>query len=572
MTFSQFGQTVAALANSLSRSGVQRGDAVAIISNSRAEWCVADMAIQALGGITVGIYQSLSASEIAYVLHHSGAEHVIAENEEQLKKLEHISRNQIEIPEDERGPKQLVQLAFKSLYSFELAECAIPYTFLEELFSGNQKYDRPSSPGTSENDIASLVYTSGTTGTPKGVVQRHGNHLANIRQICETDILPSDIDHPTIFLYLPLAHSFGRTMSYLALLSRCIMHFPSIADSKSSRLDLTLISQDLSSSDANIVPTVPRLLEKARTGIISKSNSKGLLGSLIKTTLAAAEAVYRADGTCTFKERITFILTRPLRKLLAKKLFGKEFRFAIIGGAKLPIHVGAFFNGLEIPSFEGYGLTETCVVTNVNTPKFQRLGSIGKVLSNIELKIAEDGELLFRGPNICNGYWQAPTATAEAWDDNGWFHTGDIGTIDDDGFVFITDRKKELLVTAGGKKIPPQKIEVLLKQLPLISQAVLTGEGRQYCSALLTLNHQSVIEWAAGRTVLPKLNDWKELRAELQKHLDQVNSSLASYETVKNFYILDGDFSIDNGLLTPTLKVKRKLVINRYKDEISSMY
>lgn len=571
MSFAEFGLAVAALANSLRDNGVKRGDAVAIISNSRAEWCVADMAIQTLGGITVGIYQSLSASEIAYVLHHSGAEHIIAENEEQLKKLEFITHNSVELPEDERGPKQSVQLSFKSVYCFELADSTLPHTFLEELFSAREINERPSSPGTSENDIASLVYTSGTTGTPKGVIQCHGNHLSNIRQIHEIEILPSDIANPTIFLYLPLAHSFGRTMSYLALLGNCILHFPSIADPKSSRLDLTLISEDLSNSDANIVPTVPRLLEKARTGIISKGNSSGLLGKIIKATISSSEKRF-AGGSCGILESLVFLATTPIRRLLSKKLFGKAFRFAIIGGAKLPIHVGSFFNALEIPSYEGYGLTETCVVTNVNTPKFHRVGSIGKTLPEIDLRVAEDGELLFRGPNICSGYWQAPIATAEAWDDSGWFHTGDIGTIDSDGFVFITDRKKELLVTAGGKKIPPQKIEVLLKQLPLVSQAVLTGEGRQYCTTLLTLNPQSVTEWAAGRASPKKLNEWKELRAEIQKHVDQVNKGLASYETVKNFYILDNDFTIDNGLLTPTLKVKRKIVVARFKDEIASMY
>lgn len=571
MTFSEFGDAVSRLANSLKQSGVRRGDAVAIISNSRAEWCIADMAIQSLGGITVGIYQSLSAVEIAYVLHHSGSEHVICENEEQIKKIDWIAHNKVEIPEDERGPKQLVELSFRSVYSFELSDSPLPHTFFEELFNVPCE-ERPADPGTSEGDVASLVYTSGTTGTPKGVVQRHGNHLANIDQLHEIDILPSDIAHPTIFLYLPLAHSFGRTLSYLALLGNCVLHFPSIADQKSSRLDLTLISEDLGNSDANIVPTVPRLLEKARTGIISKSNSTGLLGRLIKATLSASEKIYYPENGCTVRDRLIFALTRPIRKLLTKKLFGKEFRYAIIGGAKLPVHVGAFFNGLQIPSYEGYGLTETCVVTNVNTPSAHRLGSIGKVLPRIEFRIADDGELLYRGPNICDSYWQAPTATAEAWDDSGWFHTGDIGTVDSDGFVYITDRKKELLVTAGGKKIPPQKIEVLLKQLPLISQAVLTGEGRQYCTALITLNPPSISEWAAGRTHSGSLNTWTELRAELQKHINHVNGGLASYETLKNFFILDQDFSIDNGLLTPTLKVKRKLVTTRYKEQIDSMY
>lgn len=571
----ELGGAVAKVASYLHNQGVRRGDPVAIISNTRAEWCVADLAIHSVGGVTVGVYQSLSAAEIAYILHHSGAEHVIAENEEQLNKLLQISQNPTTIPEDERGPKQSVQVELKSILSMEPSEAQIQHTYIEELFAEapDDELTSPTfNPETSPGDIASLVYTSGTTGTPKGVVQRHENHLANLRQLKAINIIPEDIPNPSIFLYLPLAHSFGRTMAYLALLGRCILQFSSIADHKTSRLDLALISDDLRSASSNIVPTVPRLLEKARAGIIAKSQGAGLLSKLIALTIKFGEVNRSKQAKQTFVDKLGYILTTPLRRLLSRKIFGSNFRFAIIGGAKLPLHVGEFFEAIGIAAYEGYGLTETCVVTNVNTPQFHRLGSIGKVLPEIEVKVAEDGELLFRGPNICSGYWQAPIATAEAWDSDGWFHTGDIGTIDKDGYIFITDRKKELLVTAGGKKIPPQKLEVLIKQHPMISQAVLTGEGRQYCTMLITLNSQLLAEWAGTRSAPPHLNSWAELRQELQKHLNQINSSLPSFESIKNLYILDGDFTIENGLLTPTLKVKRKVITARFEQEIASMY
>lgn len=294
----------------------------------------------------------------------------------------------------------------------------------------------------------------------------------------------------------------------------------------------------------------------------------------MRLALWAAREHHTQGRQASILVQIALFGTDPIRRLLKKQVFGEHFRHAISGGAKLAVDVLDFFTGLEMPIFEGYGLTETCVATHVNREGAIKRGTVGKAFRAIETRIANDGEILVRGPNIAFGYYQKPVETAEAWDAEGWFHTGDVGAVDDEGYLAITGRKKELLVTAGGKKIATQKVEGLLQTHKLISHAVLVGEGRPYCAALVTLE-PTMVEVFAKRLAKPVPADpasceW--IYQELTTHLKTINKVLASFEQVKKFAIISPEFSVDNGLLTPTLKVRRPLVVARYEEVIERLF
>jgi long-chain acyl-CoA synthetase len=313
-------------------------------------------------------------------------------------------------------------------------------------------------------------------------------------------------------------------------------------------------------------------------GVLRKSERKGLVGSLLRLTLWAAREVYEAKKQGRSPSMLAAIAyggTAGVRAKIKRQLFGRAFRFAISGGAKLQIATNEFFDALDIMVLEGYGLTETVVATNINRPNFRKIGTVGPLLaSDIQIKIAEDGEICFKGPNIALGYYNRPTATSQSWDEEGWFHTGDLGSIDDKGLLSIQGRKKELIVTAGGKKIPPDPIEQRLKLSRFVSQVMLFGDEKPYCIALITLNLNAAEIWAHqhGKSVSPQLVEEEVIRKEVWEHVQKINAALASYESVKKIRLIAEDFSIENGLLTPTLKVRRREVVKRYRDLIEEIY
>ena len=545
----QVARRVKSVASMLKSIGVKKGDKVAIISNTRPEWLEADLAILSLGAIVVSVYPSLLENEMAYILWDSGTKFVFAENQEQLNKLEKISRTEILMSGCADRQASLQKVEIEAVVSFEEAAAGSlrVISFNDCIKASPEGFEIESSIGL--DDLASIVYTSGTTGAPKGVLQSHGNHLANVRQAETGSLYRAD---SSIYMMLPLAHSFAKLMGYIGFLQAVELQFPSVSDSKSSKVNQRQALLELSMSSCAIYPLVPRILEKLKDGIEAKSEKAGLGSRLLKLTLKAAKD----------KKSFLHALTTPVRRSIRKKLFGKNFQYVVSGGAKLPVDVNNFFAGIEIEILEGYGLTETCVATNCNRPGHNRIGTVGPVLSDdINLKIADDGEILFSGPNIALGYHQKPNATAASWDSNGWFHTGDLGEIDSEGCLKITGRKKEIIVTAGGKKVVPEKIEADLKSSSIVSQAVLVGEGKPYCMALVTINQ----EGAAGKNS-------SEIKEILQSHLEQVNSGLASFETVKRLVVLKEEFSLDNGYLTPTLKVKRIKVIEAYTGQIEEAY
>ena len=546
-SYRELAEQVRKLAQHLSDLGVGRGDRVAICSSTRPEWLIADLAILSLGAVSVSVYQTLNQDEMAFILADSGSAVLFAENIEQLEKTRRILDRPVTIPAVENRPRQTLRLSLKKVITFEHT----PESDLSESLDSILATCSPltySVMGLRREDLASLVYTSGTTGVPKGVMQTHGNHLSNIFQATRTELFGLDGD---IFLFLPLAHSFARLIGYIGFLSPALIRFPAITNRESSVTDIPSVLRDLKNAGAQVVPTVPRILEKMKVGVEGRAKQSSLSGRLIKAAIDNAE-LYRASGG----KRGAFLhwLLTPIRKKIRRALFGDRFEHLISGGAKLPLSVCEFFLSLDIMVYQGYGLTETCVATNVNLRDRHKPGSVGPCLYGVEVKLAQDGEILFRGPNIAAGYWRRSQATSESWDREGFFHTGDLGELDEDGFLWVTGRKKELIVSSTGKKVVPGPIEEKLLASGLITQAILIGDERSYCTALL----------------VPTASD--VTREMIQTVVDEVNRSLSKHEEIRKFMLVSDEFTVENGLLTPTLKVRRTAVCAKYEQEIASMY
>lgn len=578
-TYASVAEKVSRLAHFLAAKGVTVGTPVAIISNTRIEWMIADMAIQTLGAIAVSLYHSLTAAEAGFILADSRATVVFVENEEQARKIDWLCNNPCPIPEREELPASYEHLSFSCIVSFESVQAISNVDVVRDIVDDHNLPAKPPPipAALSRESIASYVYTSGTTGPPKGVVQTHGNHLANVEQAAISGIFSGD---GSLFLYLPLAHSFARLVYYVGYLTSTSLVLPAVIDHHSSKLDLASVARDIREGNATMVPSVPRLFEKMASVIKSRSEGSALSNKILKICLKNASHVQRCaekGSPVGIFQQILHQGLAGIRKKISVQLFGAAFQHAISGGARLDPEVNRFFESLGILVCEGYGLTETCVATHVNLPHRRKIGSVGPAFSGLEVQIsAEDGEIWLRGPNVTRGYLNRPRATNESWTSDGWFKTGDVGRVDSDGFLYITDRKKELVITAGGKKIPPTELEGVFKRFSFISHAFLYGDGRPYCIMLFTLNELELRAQlkAEGVAVAPdeRLSLSPAVTRRVSNAVAVINADLASYETIKNFAILEEDFSIENGLLTPTMKMKRKLIVARYAQVIESLY
>jgi long-chain acyl-CoA synthetase len=578
-TYRDAGEKVARLARYLAARGVGVGTTVAIMSNTRPEWMLADMAVQTLGGIAVSVYQSLTAAEAGFIIADSKAKVIFIENEEQARKIDWLQKNPCPIPEREGIPASEERLNITSVIAFETVQALPDVDVVRDIIEDpNLPGTPPPIPSTlTRSSIASYVYTSGTTGPPKGAIQTHGNHLANVEQAAISGVFSGE---GSLFLYLPLAHSFARLVYYVGFLTSTSLVLPAVIDHHSSKLDLASVARDIREGGATMVPSVPRLFEKMASAIKTRSEGKSLSSKILRACLRNASHVQRCSESGAPVSVLQQMIHQGLsgiRSKVAAQLFGPNFKHAISGGARLDPEVNRFFESLGIIICEGYGLTETCVATHVNLPHRRKIGSVGPAFSGVDVHIApEDGEIWLRGPNVTQGYLNRPKATQESWTSDGWFKTGDVGRVDEDGFLYITDRKKELVITAGGKKIPPTELEGVFKRFSFISHAFLYGDGKPYCIMLFTLNE---IELRAqlkseGVALSPeeKLSLAPAVLRKVSNAVAAVNDNLASYETIKNYAVLEEDFSIENGLLTPTLKMKRKLIVQRYQELIESLY
>ena len=552
----EFFTSTACLAEGLAAIGITRGDRVMLLSDNRPEWHIADLAVLNLGAVDVPIYGTLTPPQIAYQANDSGAVAAIVENPAQMAKF-------LKIRHTCPGLKHLIQIEGAPAPGCTMLDEAIGAGTAGGV--GDRFWQRAA--GVKASDLATIVYTSGTTGEPKGVMLSHGNFVHNV--IASAPRVP--VDHRDLALeFLPLCHVLERMLGYVYMWRATRKAYCSV--------------HHVAELMAQIAPTlfagVPRFFEKVRAKILEKAGS-GVSGALVEWAVGVGrQAAYR--GLVGKPPGTGLKLQHQLadRLVLAKirHALGGRIRYAISGGAALPLHVNEFFHAIGIPILEGYGLTETSPVIAVNGPErgMLRLGTVGKPLENVTLRFAPDGELLVKGPSITAGYWNKPEQTAEVLDKEGFFATGDIADLDDDGFLLITDRKKDLIVTGGGKNVAPQPIEAELKRCPLVDQAVLIGDGRAAIVALISPNLDELQRWASGRGIAfaapDQLVAHADVVAAFGNAIEAVNAGLARYEQIKSFRILPAPLSLEGGHLTPTLKVKRRVVEKEYAALVEDMY
>ncbi len=567
VTWADMEQRVLEIAAGLIEIGVAPGDKVALLSGTRAEWMEIDFAILACGALTVPIYPSNLPAECGYIIANSESSIAFVENPKQRAKLDEVATKGFELDgvTNRVQPRRVIVIEGDPGGGETLAACM--ERGRAALRQRRQEIERRVA-ALQRSDLATIVYTSGTTGPPKGVLQTHGNHLATVEATLSLGIgREGDVD----FFFLPLAHSFARLIEYWGIAAGSTTAFARSID--------TLID-DLASAHPHLVPAVPRIYEKIYARMQA---ARGSGGALKRVLFDWAIGVGRERSRCE-QARQPLPWHIALQDAIAHRLvfsrihqlLGGNVRYMMSGGAPLAAEIAAFFHAVGILILEGYGLTETTPALTTNQPAAFSFGTVGQVLPCCEVRIAADGEILARGANIALGYHRRPEATAEAWDSEGWFHTGDIGEFDDGGFLRITDRKKDLIKTSGGKYVAPQKVENLLKIQPHVSQAVVIGDNRKYCVALLTLDPEEIAAWAKAQNIpaddVEALSANPAVRKLVEGEVTAVNKELASYEQVKYFHILPRDLSTETGELTASLKVKRKVLAERYRREIEAMY
>ena len=560
LSFADLLNQVQAFSVGLVELGVRPGDRVAILSENRPEWAVTDFACLAARCADVPVYPTLPAHQIEYILRDSGAVAVCCSSAAQLAKITEI-----------RGTLP----ALKTIVVYDEAAATGGALGYEALLARGRaalgKYPswRTDALAVTPDDLATLIYTSGTTGDPKGVMLTHGNITSNVvAGVQVLDLRPTD----ECLSFLPLSHIFERMAGHY-----CMTHKGAIINYATS---IEAVSVEMGELRPTVVISVPRLYEKIYARVLENA----MAGSPLKQKIflwAKRVGEAWADLTVEGKPipvgmgvqyRVAYALV--FSKLAAR--VGGRLRFFASGGAPLSADIARFFWAAGLPIMEGFGLTETSPVITVNWFGRARFGSVGKVLPGIEVKIAADGEILTRGPNVMKGYFNKPEATAEVMSAGGWFHTGDIGEVDAHGFLKITDRKKDIIVTAGGKNIAPQPIESLVKTNPFVLSAVMIGDKRKYPIMLVVPNMEPLRKWAEaegmkGRTDTALLSDivvHNKLTGEIKKTLRE----LAQYEMPKKFLILDRDFTIEAGELTPTLKVKRRVVEKIHQERIEELF
>jgi long-chain acyl-CoA synthetase len=553
ISYPQVGKAATEIAKGLLALGIERGDRVAILANTRPEWTLCDLGALTAGATVAPIYQTNSPEECQYVLSHSDARLVFCE-EEQLVKIDQIR---------ERCPALEHVVAFDgsiegSLTLSELRGLAADVTdaALAERIDA-----------VAPNDIATLVYTSGTTGPPKGCMLTHANFQATMQMyLQEVDF---DDTH-TVFMFLPLAHSLARVTQMVSLeVGATIAYWTR---------DPARLLEDIAEVHPSHLPSVPRVFEKIHTaavsGIEDQNFAKRMIGRWALETGRRARTVERQGKQLGRVGRRRRELADRLVLGKVRRLFGDQLQLALSGAAPIAKDVLEFFDACGIPILEGYGMTESCAAGTLNTPGSQRFGTVGKPLPNTQVRAAEDGELLLHGPHVFAGYYKDPEATDQAFSD-GWLRTGDLGAVDPEGFVSITGRKKDIIITSSGKNITPTNIENQLKESRWISEAVVYGDARPYLVALLTLDRDEVPALAERVGVAPDpatMVQDDRVRAEIQREVDRANEHFARIEQVKRFQILDHELTQAAGELTPTLKVKRSIVYEKYAPELAALY
>src|SRR4051794_11242635 len=546
--YAELGVAVGEVARGLIDLGIARGDRVSILANTRPEWTYANLGILAAGAASVSIYQTNSPEECHYVLEHSESTAVFVEDAEQLAKIREI-RDQLP--------------TLEHVISFE-GGSGDDVISLEELRERGRGRDQSElderSASVTPEDACVFIYTSGTTGPPKGVILTHGNYRAMCDMVPEAGAIG---EGQTVYLFLPLAHAFALLIQFVALeLGSTVAYWEK---------DPQKIIPNLMEVKPSYFPSVPRIFEKIYTLATSSAEDPEKLQQAVKVGMTVRQMQERGEEVPA-ELQAAFDKAEEALFQNVRNLFGGNVEQCVTGAAPIAPEILEFFYACGVPVMEGYGMTETSTSATVNTPEAYRFGSVGKPMAGVEAKIAEDGELLLRGPNIFKSYYKNEDATQSTLID-GWLHTGDLGRIDDDGFVYITGRKKDIIITAGGKNITPANLENGLKQNRWISQAVVVGDRRPYLVALITLDPDELPAFAQEHGLEPDdVAGSDPMRAEVQKVVDEVNAKVGRVEQVKKFSILPHDLSQETGELTPTLKVKRNVVNEKYAGVVEALY
>ncbi len=550
-----FAERTAALAVGLEKLAVGRGDRVMLLTDNRPEWHMVDLAVIDLGAADVPVYGTLTPEQIAYQLKDSGCKVAVVENAEQMAKF-------LEVKDECPDLEHLVQIE---------GACSEDVLSLDEVIDSGTIGDAVDlfwqrAGKVSADDLLTLIYTSGTTGNPKGVTLTHENLVQNVIPSAErAPVAESDL----CLEFLPLCHVFERMLGYLYMYRAVNKAYCSVYH----------VGDLMTTIRPNMFASVPRIYEKVYDRVMeSVGSAPAVRRALFNWALGAGRKAYpqvlegRQPGGLAYALADKLVLTK------VREALGGRLRFCVSGGAPLPLFINEFFHSIGIRILEGYGLTETSPVISVNgfDAGMTRLGSVGRALPNVEARIAEDGELCVRGPSVMKGYWNLPDRTAEVFDEAGFLLTGDIAEIDDDGFIRITDRKKDIIVTAGGKNIAPQPIEAELKRSPLVDNAVIIGDRRPFLVVLLSPNAEELASWAKAEgipyTSTEDITRHDTAQRAFAAVVEAANATLARYEQIKRHAVLPLMLSIDDGTLTPTLKVKRRVVEHQYQDLIEELY
>ena len=560
-TYREVGAAVREMANGLFALGLSREDKVAILSTTRLEWCLSDIAGILGGFVTVPIYPSNLPEQVEFILSNSRARLVFVEDEEQWGKVDQARKDLPDLSTvvlltgDPKGRTGTIGLGGLREKGREFSR------------EHPGALDRRTAEIRPEDDLT-VIYTSGTTGPPKGVVTRHSNYAFVVTSAVDAVTVRRG---ETLLQFLPLAHSLGRLEHFLT--------FDVMAVSAFAR-SIQTVGEDLVLVRPEIMVSVPRLFEKFYARVLAKvEEDGGLKKKIFHWALGVGREVSRRRQR---GEAVGGFLAGKY-SLAHKLVFGKirermggRLRFFISGGAPLAREVAEFLHAMDVLILEGYGLTEDSTVTTVNRIERYKFGTVGKALPGTEIRIAQDGEILVRGPHVFKEYFRDPEATRQAVDAEGWLHTGDIGVLDSEGFLTITDRKKDIIVTSGGKNIAPQNIENLLKTDTFVSQAFAYGDRKHFITALITLSAEDVAKWAAQNGIAEQdpvlLAKHPKVEERMRARIEELNRQLASFEQVKKFVLLGTDFTLETGELTPTLKLKRKVILQKYGHLLDSLY
>jgi long-chain acyl-CoA synthetase len=557
VTAGEFLEEVQGVAKGLLAAGIQPGDRVALISRTRYEWTLLDYAIWFAGAVTVPVYETSSSEQVEWILSDSGARAVFTETAEHASRVKAVR---------DRLPD------LHHVWGIDGHGIGVLQTLGQDVPDADLETRRTTA---GPEDLATLIYTSGTTGRPKGCMLTHGNFLFELSvAVDELDRLflrqqeeSGDDTQPATLLFLPLAHVFARIIQIGCVKARVRMGHSA---------DVKNLMEDFAAFRPTFILAVPRVFEKVFNTASQRAAADGRGGVFDRAaTTAIAWSRAQEGGKAGLALRLRHALFDRLVYGRLRAALGGRCTYAVSGGAPLGDRLGHFYRGIGVNVLEGYGLTETTAALTANLPDAQKVGTVGRPLQGTSVRVADDGELLFRGGQVFAGYWHDEAATAEARDDKGWFHSGDVGEIDDEGFVRITGRKKEILVTAGGKNVAPAVLEDRVRAHPLVDQCLVVGDGQPFIAALVTLDHETVPDWARRHgksTEVAALVDDPDLRAEIEDAVGEANAAVSKAESIRKFAVLPGQWTEEGGQLTPSLKLKRGLVMRENRDDVDALY